>query len=241
MESNHSNGLYVIDRYKDLFMNSIIPVKMLKREIDKIPNINITDFNGSNILYWSMVFCRSDIKIEIMKYIIDKGINTDNYDVQRETVLICACKRGELDIVKLLVESGSNVNHTDYCNDTALLWASYLNHIEIVKYLVENGAADVNHTYRDGRNSIMWASKQGNLEIMKYLINYTTDITRLDIDGYDIYDLANSKEIRLFLLDFFEKNKIYLCKFINENLLENTEKNYDINITKKMIDYYTKR
>lgn len=227
-----------IQLYKDMFLNSAIPLNIMMSEIDKISDINMTDYKGENLLYWCWIFCRDDYKPILLKYIIDKGIDIDNYDENKETVLTHSCKGGDLETVKILVQHGANVNHTDYSNDTALLWASYFNHVDIVKFLVDNGA-DVNHTYVDGKNSIMWASKRGNIETMQVLIEYTTDLTRLDVDNNDIYDLAYTKEIRLFLIDYFFQNKIFLCYYFHKNK-GITKQLKEVNLLKKIIHYYSR-
>ena len=53
------------------------------------------------------------------------------------TLLIQACKEGDLERVKYLCEAGAGIRSD---NDFALRWASLYGHLEMVKYLCENGA-----------------------------------------------------------------------------------------------------
>ena len=221
-----------IERMKYVFLN-ILDISLIKNEIEHyISNINVVDNEGYNLLYWCWRLYNNK---ELLLFLINRGIDINHYDFQGETLLIHTCRSGDFDTTKLLLENGANVNHSDYNSDTALLWASYSNYLEIVKLLVFH-KADVEHLYCDGRNSIMWASKRGNLEVVKYLSEFTSEIMREDKYGDTIYTLADNIEIKSFILEFLNINRLYMCSWVENNYYKHQL--FDTNIIKKVFELY---
>ena len=224
-----------IERMKYIFLN-VIDVNIIKGELDHISDIHIVDVNRYNLLYWCWrLYNIKENERELLLYLINRGIDINSYDHQKETLLIHTSRNGDFDTTKLLIENGADVNHFDNNSDTALLWASYSNHLNIVKLLIDNGA-DVNHLYCDGRNAIMWASKRGNLDIVEYLSELTTDLTKKDNNGDDICSLSDNRTIKLFILNLLEMNKIYMCSWIEKKYYDNEL--MEKNIIREIFSHY---
>lgn len=82
--------------------------------------------------------------LDLVSFLIEKGLDVKASDRYGETVLMCAVQGGKnLDVVKLLIDKGSDANSEDITGQTALMKASERGNLEIVKLLIEKGA-DVN-------------------------------------------------------------------------------------------------
>lgn len=224
-----------IERIKYIFLNTI-DVNIIKGELDHISDIHIVDVNKYGLLYWCWkLYNIKETEKELLLYLINRGIDINSYDHQKETLLIHTSRNGDFDTTELLIENGADVNHFDDNSDTALLWASYSNHLNIVKLLIDNDA-DVNHLYCDGRNAIMWASKRGNLDIVEYLSEITEDIMREDKCGDTIYTLTDNKKIKRFILNLLEMNRIYMYSWIEKKYYNHEL--FDKNIIKEILLLY---
>lgn len=92
---------------------------------------------------------------EIIRH-VEEGINVN-------TLLIMACRTGNVGLVKITIELGAYV---DTNNGDPILWSIILNHFDIFKYLVENGA-DITI---NNNSPLHWACLYGQLHIVKYLV-----------------------------------------------------------------------
>jgi len=51
--------------------------------------------------------------LEIIKLLIENGVNINEKDDNNKTALFYATKYGQVEIVKLLIENGANINEKD--------------------------------------------------------------------------------------------------------------------------------
>ena len=81
---------------------------------------------------------------EMVKFLIENGVNVDEATVSNQTPLTFAIKKNLLAVVNLLVSFGADVNHAKDSNGTLLQIATtWYCDTEIMKVLISNGA-DVN-------------------------------------------------------------------------------------------------
>ena len=109
---------------------------------------------------------------ELLKKIIDSGLNIDNADDMGRTALIFAASELQFNCVKLLIDSGCNVNKMTILGETAL-------------------QACLHNCYKDA-----------SLEIVEILINSGTNLDNLDkiCNSALTHGFINDK-IRKLLLD----------------------------------------
>jgi|GEM_PF-2329022 len=79
-------------------------------------------------------------KLEVCKFLMEKGANIDSRDGLGETPLMHAAHCGKHEICVLLVENGADVNATNNGGCTALMYAAKANDIAGCKVLLEKGA-----------------------------------------------------------------------------------------------------
>ena len=110
--------------------------------------------------------------VEVVKTLLDQGMNPDDFVFIGATPLHVAIERNHTDIVKLLVKRGANVNATNSIGETPLIIAirsSVGNTLDIIKFLISNGA-DVNASGIFGKTALAAAAKHGDAEIVKFLL-----------------------------------------------------------------------
>ncbi len=75
---------------------------------------------------------------DIVRYLLDAGVEVNAVDYAGKTALILASDRGHIDTVRFLIEAGAdiNINHSG----TALTAAADGGHLEIVQMLIQSGA-----------------------------------------------------------------------------------------------------
>ena len=218
-------------------INKESPIKEIKKEIDKLPNINYKDSNDLSLIHWFVKI--RDISIflieEIIDYLLTKNMNIDISNNKKETALIYACQHDREDLVFLLVKKGANINSYDYMDDSPLLWASYNRNLNMTKFLIENGA-DIYHQYKDKKNALMWASKRGDSNIVKYLLQFMTEINTVDKFGNTAYDLSSNIETDIVFSEWLLENKIMMLSFF-KNM--NKHPLYEKQLIKLIFSYYT--
>lgn len=101
-------------------------LKLLKFFMDNGAKYEMALFNAS-----------SNGHIEIVKYLLSKGANSNERDVMQndDTALIQACFGGYLEIVKLLIKNGADINAQDINGQTALNKAYWSDNQELIEYL----------------------------------------------------------------------------------------------------------
>lgn len=218
-------------------INKELPIEEIKKEIDKIPNINYKDSNDLSLMHWFAKI--QDVSIllieEIIDYLLTKNMDIDISNRKKETPLIYACQCDREDLVLLLVKKGANINSYDQMDDSPLLWASYNRNLSMTKFLVENGA-DIYHQYTDKRNALMWASKRGEANIVRYLLQFMTEINTIDKFGKTAYDLSSNIETDIVFSEWLLENKFTMLSYFKT--MENNPL-YEKQLVGTIFSYYT--
>ena len=82
--------------------------------------------------------------MDVVKYLVSKGVNIEAKDKRQQTPLHYACKLEDLSYnlsyVEYLISKGANIEAKDEKNETPLHIASKCGSIDIIKYLISKGA-----------------------------------------------------------------------------------------------------
>jgi len=151
-------------------------------------SLNKTNFSDSTCKYLINECNKKIINMNIIKCLIEYGININEKDYFGRTPLYIACLNGNETLVKHLVEYGADIDKKCENGKTPLykacengktplykackngktpLYKACENENEaIIKYLVEHGA-DINKEKKDGETPLFKACKSGNEAIVK--------------------------------------------------------------------------
>ncbi|WP_288694982.1 ankyrin repeat domain-containing protein [uncultured Brachyspira sp.] len=143
---------------------------------------------------------------DMVKYLLDKGANSNTANNEKKTALTIANDYGKFDISKLLIQQGANINTQDEHGLTALMNAAMIGDYEMVKFLLENGA-NINTKDNDGNTELYYNIRYDHYEkeemlenakkIFNLLIKYGADVNTKDNYGASLLDTAYTTELAL--------------------------------------------
>jgi len=129
-----------------------------------------------------LIAAAKDGRTEVVKALIDKGVNVNYISQHGETALTSAAREGRAEVVKALIESGANVDHASLNRSTALTWATLGGKTEVVKILIQNGA-NVNHVSQNGETALILAAARNHTEVVKMLLDKDVDVNHANVSG----------------------------------------------------------
>jgi ankyrin repeat protein len=181
---------YFLDNVED--QNLIKGFDLISREKSQEGDINAKDNDGQTALMRAALTDQT----EIVKLLLDNGVNVDVKSDVGWTALMFAADKGFTNIVKLILQTGADINAQDNDGYTALMGAAFSGRTEVVKLLLENDA-DMNAKATDeesrGTTALMSAAYNGYTEIVKLLTSKGADLTAENMYGYTALKSASSK------------------------------------------------
>lgn len=137
-----------------------------------------------------------------------QGFNPESLDERgqhRDTALILASRRGELEVVKDLLEAGADIN---LCNmdGTNALWAACVASSEIIADLLLHRGCDIDNQNENGATVLMYAASNGRTEWVDYLLRSGADIRLRSLDDFSALDLASNIAILRMLRNAEQQN-----------------------------------
>ncbi|MFW3342089.1 ankyrin repeat domain-containing protein [Aliarcobacter butzleri] len=159
----------------------------------------------------------TNINLNIIQYLIDKGADVNYYDHNGKSILMQATEvYNSFELVKLLVENGADVNHTDKYGNTVIMnihldpqyedmWLTneeveqytddpfLFQPQKILLYLIENGA-DVNLKNKMGMSALMRYSWTNNIVFVQILLENGADVNVKS--EMTAFELAQDDEIK---------------------------------------------
>lgn len=91
--------------------------------------------------------------VDILKFLIEKGLDINSVDALERTYLSNAAIGGKVDIMDLLLAEGADVNRTDSFGNTPIFHAMWSADVRILDRLIMHGA---NFLHRDNRGRTLW-------------------------------------------------------------------------------------
>lgn len=95
-----------------------------------------------------LLFAAKKNYVDIVKYLIDLGIDVNTTTTYRITLLMEAAINNAVDVARFLIDTGADLNAMNSANKTALMLAVENNSVKIVKMLIDAGAA-INTTFQN--------------------------------------------------------------------------------------------
>lgn len=147
-------------------------------------DLNFKDNNNNYLLTYAIRFN----KIDIVKFLFDRGTKYDITDMKDRSIIFIAIKYQYVEIINLILEYsqkmiGLNITYIrDYNNNIPLHYAiKYLDLPTLTKLIKLN--SNLLLYDKQGNNSLHMAIKTGNLDIIINIINNITDINKKTLNG----------------------------------------------------------
>lgn len=115
-------------------------------------NFNAKDDEGRSVIQY---LAGNEKNVEIVKFLMNKGISTTEIDHEGNTPLMSAVFRGGLNMVKTLQPTKEEINHKNKKGETAFLRAAKLGKPDVLAYLIKNGA-NTSITNKTGENAYFY-------------------------------------------------------------------------------------
>ena len=143
--------------------------------------------------------------LQVVKYLIEKGIDVETKDNHGGTSLIKSVWHGKINVIKYLIEEkGANIEVRDNRGNTALLYAVCRGYFDIIKYLIEEVGVNIEDRDDENNTPLIYSSLFGNIEITKFLIEKGANTLSKDYLGktfIEYLDETQEEEINRFIED----------------------------------------
>lgn len=133
-------------------------LEKVSKELEKGTDINVITYNGKTLLHYAVAYEQT----EMAKYLIEKGIKTDEMDSYNNTPIMEAVYLGNEEIYNLLKET-SDLKARDGQNNTLLHLAAWSGNIEMYNDILEQDI-DINAVNLANKTSIYYSVNQEMLE-----------------------------------------------------------------------------
>jgi ankyrin repeat protein len=121
-------------------------------------------------------------QLEVVKILIDRGIDADASTFEGVTPLMFASQNGDIEIIQYLLSQGADVNATPNNGVTALIGAVRTEQYEAAEMLLDSGAS-VDARDELDLTSLMHASAYNYPEIVELLIDHGAGLEKRDWFG----------------------------------------------------------
>ncbi|MFE1242863.1 ankyrin repeat domain-containing protein [Fictibacillus sp. NPDC058756] len=216
----------------------------------KLEHVNL---NNENVIIQGIKSCR---KIEIIRYLLDRGLDVNHIDQDGMNALMCAITSSEaqksnewMNIVRSLIDAKIDLNHKDQLGKTALMHAcshyNENNSEELIKLLIERGA-DPAIKDLDGRTARSYARDLNHSKMM-YLLQQNSPLTIPFLDVQES-NMATASKVNYEKDSFLSRNGYNTMKssaerwrILNKKVFPNHSKQSTINFMATMIKRYKRQ
>lgn len=128
-----------------------------------------------------LILAAENGQAEVVKLLIDMGVDKEAMDSDDNTALYVAAKNGHENVVKLLLELGANKEGAgDYY--TPLGAAAEEGHWAVAKLLLDNGFNPEGASDEYCRSTLLSASSWGNADMVKQLLDKGANINAAEVE-----------------------------------------------------------
>jgi ankyrin repeat protein len=143
-------------------------IEIIKYLIKFEINFKLTSLEGDYILNYADTFAN----FEVVKLLIDSGMNPDTLDTSKKTLLLAAPFENRTLLAEYLIKKGANVNYQDpEYGQTALILCGFYGSYDVARLLLENGAKK-DFRNKDGFSAEEFAKKFGHENIAKLIHDF---------------------------------------------------------------------
>jgi len=150
-----SNGTTVLNYYKEnpdgkgvpyiIFLSELINPSRIAtiyapKLLDMFKRIGQRELPGISSEWSPLMIAVSQRKTEIVKFLLENGVDANCSDSKGFTPLMLASFLNETEIIRILIQHGADVNARSNNSFSSIIYAIYANATEAVKVLTENGA-----------------------------------------------------------------------------------------------------
>ena len=134
-------------------------------------------------------------EVAVVRVLLNAGFYVNTKDPEtKDTPLMLAIRRNNLDLIGLLIKRKANVNAACEHGETPLLYACRFGDYCTISMLID-AKVDVNQKNDDGQTPLMYASECGHQFIVEKLIFHGADEDETDVNGKTAFDYARNDDV----------------------------------------------
>ena len=172
-------------------------------------NASFKNNYNQTALMFAVKNCDNDT---ILKMLVDRNANINDYDEREKTVLMYAIENKSSVPLSYLLKNGANINKTDIDGYDAFMWAvKNKNHDAAQRIFSSSSSINWNQCDMNGSNAFMLACESGDLFLVRMMLT-----------GNNAFDLEwksrnNGQPILIWLIAKRKSNEIikYIMEFCN--------------------------
>ena len=162
-------------------------IKIVKLFLKAKADVTLSDSKGNAAIHYVASETHQSSYAEqnmvgIMDELVKAGADLNAVNLQGDTVLILAARRGLSDLTQQLIKLGARINDSNAFKSSPLHEASAGGYINIVRQLIEGGA-DINQPGRDEMTPLIFALGNSKFSVVEKLLNCGADVLKPDVQG----------------------------------------------------------
>lgn len=161
-------------------------IEIVDKLLDALP---ISDFSNVDDAIDALHSASKGGQLDMVKHLLDAGVNIEGLGKTGTTVLMEACERGDSSFVRYLVENGAKIDAITGEGQTVAMFACNGGNLEVVRYLHYLGA-DLNASMANRQTAIMFACQQANFDVLDFLHENGADLNGATLDGKTVVMFA---------------------------------------------------
>jgi serine/threonine-protein phosphatase 6 regulatory ankyrin repeat subunit B len=165
-------------------------LKMTAHIIDNYPSLLfVRDQDGYTALHDSV----KGRNVELLSYLLSKGLRATDKTFMDQTILHVACMRGQYHICKHLVDNFPILlNENDKFGHTVLHATAWGGNVDLLMLLLVHGI-EINCKRNDGKTVLHMSCMNGKINMCRYLLYYYPRLRHImDMNGEDALKYATS-------------------------------------------------
>lgn len=156
----------------------------LRGELEKV----YSDYDNYKLIHFVCEFST----LEIVKYLVDKGVDLEFKNYNKETPLHIACEVSTPEIIKYLIDKGVDLETKNYNEWKPIHLACRHQNYDVVKLLIDKGV-DLESVNEYGYKPIHYACIKSDLKIIKLLVNKGINLNAQTNDGTTPFEIVCKK------------------------------------------------
>ena len=164
-------------------------ISNMKLALDKQIDFQLINNNEENAIFFaSYGRKRSEVILQTFTFLDSLGLNPNSVNIDGQTPLHHAVKRGNIDVINFLINRGLNVNQIDHQGNTAFM-NSVLGKVENVRRLLPL-SKNINHVNKDGHSALSNSVRYFKKDAFDFLIENGADLKVINNEGEDLIGLC---------------------------------------------------
>ena len=145
---------------------------------------------------------------DIITLLLSRGAELDKEDVNKQTPLMIACAKGNIDGVSILLKYKADLNRKDVHLKSPIHYSC--NSVQLLELLIQSNA-NVNEIDALGNTALFYAVLSNNIDTVSLLMSSGADVHITNNDNQPAWQLTNNPDILQVFSNFLLFSSVFVC------------------------------